>query len=126
MSLSKLIVSISEFTTNEKTPEEILEQGLKDLGLSNEIPSSKYASAIIESYINRCLTLFLKSFTIGQGNISFLRNYYFHSVLAIVDPDFSSLKGTPTLTINDNTIKQIKSLKDQFFHKIKPIQKNVS
>lgn len=126
MSLSKLIVSITEFVTNEKTPSEILEDGLKDLGLNDEIPSSKIPATIIEAYITRCLNLFLRSFMIGQGNISFLRNYYFYSILNIIDPEFSCLKEEPQLAINENTIKQIKGLKDQFFHKIKPIQKNVS
>jgi hypothetical protein len=82
-----------------------LEDGLKELGLSDELPSSKIPRTIIEAYTKRCIKLFFRSFKIGQGNISFLRNYYFYSILNIVDPQLQVLSDEENLTINDDTIK---------------------
>jgi hypothetical protein len=84
-------------------------------------------TVIILSYIKRCIKLFLKVLTAGKGALMFSKNYYLGPLLQAIDPSNLLLVegSTDKLTLNEDSIKKIKSFQDLFFHKIKPIQKNV-
>lgn len=114
------MVVFSEFIAGNKD-KEVLKQAADEL----EVEESEISvGSLVHAYILRCLKLYSRTLSHGQGLLTFYSNYYMGAILNAIDPGVS-MSSEDQIAINDDTLKRLQGLKEKIFQKIKPIQKNV-